>query len=371
MSRHLRLAVAVALVLCPGADAMAAVLLTGSSYSTNFDSLTPATGTFNATVGVQSAIPGLTSWDGTKVGGSGSSATNFTADAGSTASGSVYSYGLSGNSDRALGVLASGTNIFAIGAEFVNNTGKTIASARVRFNSEQWRSSTATTNVLTFGYATSGATSSNYLTATGFTANSAIDAPAKPFVSTNGATDGNVATNRTAVDGTITGLSLANNGSIFMRWTDVNDGGNDAGIGLDDFQLDLTYAPEFTNTPYAVTVDLGARSSDVAGSIGLSVTDTDASQTLTFGTGAFPVGFYGSSFSSPTLSTPVTNGATNFGFNVATYVPNGTYNLPVTVTDGVVGSPVTINVAVTVIPEPTSLALLGGAAALLVTRRRR
>lgn len=172
-----------------------------------------------------------------------------------------------------------------------------------------------------------------------------------------------------------TGLSFANGSSFTLTWTDANDGGTDAMFGLSGLSINATLAPSnatpsFAGTPYAVTVDLGNRSADVAGSVAIGVTDTDASQTLNLAAGAFPVGFFGASFSPSTFTTPQTNAASTFGFTVGASVANGIYNLPITLTDNVIGSPVTVNVAVTVVPEPASLALLGGAS-LLVMRRRR
>ena len=43
--------------------------------------------------------------------------------------------------------------------------------------------------------------------------------------------------NRTAVSATITGLTWAPGQTLVLRWTDVNDGGNDDGLAIDDLSL--------------------------------------------------------------------------------------------------------------------------------------
>jgi hypothetical protein len=146
-----------------------------------------------------------------------------------------------------------------------------------------------------------------------------------------------------------------------------------------DFVLngDLTAVPPPNTTPsfgaasYSTSVDLGARSSSVTGSVNVAVADSDSSQTLTLTAGTLPAGFSLAGFSPSTFSTPVTlaAGISSFGFTVDPSVANGSYVIPISVSDGTASA--SVNVNVTVVPEPASLAVLGGAASLLVTRRRR
>src|SRR5262249_49177624 len=52
-----------------------------------------------------------------------------------------------------------------------------------------------------------------------------------------GALDGNAAANRAAISFTITGLSIANGATFFIRWLDFNASGADDGLAVDDFSL--------------------------------------------------------------------------------------------------------------------------------------
>jgi hypothetical protein len=207
----------------------------------NFDSL-PSSGTtaLDPTVGVHNAIPGLASWAGTKVSGTGTTL-NFLADDGTSNSGRLASLGAAASGERALGQLASGSNVTSFGVEIVNNTGQTLTGIQLDGFREQWRSSTSTQNVLTFASAVSGgsATSSNFLTDASLAPLASLDLIGEPPVASNGATDGN--TLRVAVSGLVS-ATIPNGASLFIRWTDFNDVGNDAALGLDD--LTITGIPE-------------------------------------------------------------------------------------------------------------------------------
>src|SRR5204862_3072057 len=62
---------------------------------------------------------------------------------------------------------------------------------------------------------------------------------------TAGALDGNAAANRTAISSTITGLSIPNGASFFIRWTDTDATGADDGLSVDDFSI-TPQAPSVT-----------------------------------------------------------------------------------------------------------------------------
>ncbi len=135
--------------------------------------------------------------------------------------------------------MASGSNTLAIGAEFVNVSGSTINTLTISFTAEQWRSSTTTTNSLPFMYALGGGAidSTNFLSAAGMTSLADLNALAKPFVAVNGATDGNDPAYQTFATATLTGLNWAADQSLYIRWSDTNDAGNDAGIAIDTFSV--------------------------------------------------------------------------------------------------------------------------------------
>ena len=109
------LAAGSALTLAPSVHAQ--VSLTTTTYSQNFDSLATS-GTTNA----NTTLP--TGWSFLE--GGTNANTTYAASTGSETAGNTYSFGTSGNSDRALGVQQSGSLTSIIGFKFTNNTGSTI-----------------------------------------------------------------------------------------------------------------------------------------------------------------------------------------------------------------------------------------------------
>jgi hypothetical protein len=242
--------------------AQAEIVLNTLTYSQNFDSLgtTNVAAAFSATVGTIAAVPNLGGeWDGAKIGGTGTAATNFNADNGAANSGSLYNFGTTGSSDRALGAIASGSNIMAFGFQLTNNTGDTIRQISISFTQENWRSSTSAVNTLTAGWALGGGsvTSANYLNATGFNSIADLNLVGPAPGATNGALDGNLSANQVARSTTLSGIEVAQGQSIFFRWQDFNDAGNDAGLAIDDFSLSVTSVPEPASLALMGTV-LGA-----------------------------------------------------------------------------------------------------------------
>lgn len=230
--------------------AQADLILTSSSVTENFDGLptTTVAGVFPATIGTQVAISG-TGFVGTKAAGTGTTATGLTADTGALNSGGIYSYGAATVAERALGSLASAGNIMAYGVKIVNGTGSLVPDLTISFTQENWRSSTATVNTIAAAFAPttlSGVTDSNFLTFAGFTPTTALDLVGPPFVTTNGALDGNDPLNQALRSFTFSGINLAAGDAIYLRWTDVNETGNDAGLAIDNFVVSTVAIPEPT-----------------------------------------------------------------------------------------------------------------------------
>jgi hypothetical protein len=256
---------AVVLTTCQFGQA-AIVFTSPGTLTETFDGLSTTTvsNVFSATAGTQTAIPGST-FDGTKLSGTGSAATPLTADAGGGSSGSIYSYGAASVPERALGTVASGTNIMGFGVMITNNTGADIASLTVSFTQENWRTSTSVVNttVASYGTTETGATSSDYLTASGFTAVTDLDLVGPAFVGSNGPLDGNLPANQVARTFTFSGTALGSLGvlpdgaSFFLRWQDANDAGNDAGLAIDGFSVTATPVPEPSTVALGALAGLG------------------------------------------------------------------------------------------------------------------
>lgn len=151
--------------------------------------------------------------------------TSLAADSGSSNSGNTYSYGSTGSTDRALGLLASGSVTGRIQFRIVNASGKVVDSVRVRFSAEQWRLGSGTTDSMA---ATIQAGSA-----------SATPVPALTIRIDQGNT--NLANptanaNPTTIEATIA-TAIAAGDTLVLTWNDVNAAGNDDGWAIDDFQL--------------------------------------------------------------------------------------------------------------------------------------
>ena len=243
----------------------------GNSYSQNFNGLgvNNVPSIFPANNGVQVSLGAITAnsvngWYGARIAGSGTAATDLLANAGTTSTGTLYSFGNANDANRALGTIATGTTTMAFGALIKNNMRGTITNVKVSFTAEFWRSSTVTSNVLTFGYGTINGTSStetNFLTTTGATPLNALNITGPAPVASNGSLDGSSPANQVAYSNVTLPLALREGEIAFIRWQDLNDDGNDAGIGVDNFTL--SYEVDRTVTLSSFTPAIGAEGTQV------------------------------------------------------------------------------------------------------------
>ncbi|WP_254512713.1 cadherin domain-containing protein [Anatilimnocola floriformis] len=237
----------------------------GVTYSQNFNSLIN-TGTVTLSgngpfhlADTQFASTPITGWYFSKYAGTGNNAL-FNVNDGASGSGSIYSYGATGASDRALGSTASGTTISRFGAVIRNTTGSTLDTFTITFDGEQWRNgvgSSTGANVLDFEYAI-GVAPGGTIDGTGFTGESGLDFTAPVTSSTEGPIDGNTAGLTAGITKTISGISWAAGTDLILRWTDINDTGNDDGLAVDNFAFSAnTTAPNgslsFSSPTYNVT----------------------------------------------------------------------------------------------------------------------
>ena len=224
----------------------------GTIYTQNFDTL-PSTGTFSP-VGSGpldlDASPvnatGTDGWQYWRYVGTGASAL-FQVNNGSGSSGATYSYGTTNSPDRALGVLASGSGSYRIGMVLQNNTGSTLTSFTLGYLGEQWRYGGAATteNRLTFDYSIGSGTAISSSGA--FTPVAGLDFVRPVASGTSGALDGNLAANQRSISGTVAGLAWAPGQYLVIRWTDVNDAGNDDGLAIDDLSFSAAGAAAGAN----------------------------------------------------------------------------------------------------------------------------
>ena len=194
----------------------------GSAYTQDFNTL--------ASTGTSSTLP--TGWALSETGSALN--TTYTAGTGSSTTGDTYSFGATGNTERAFGSLQSGSLISTIGACFTNDTGSAINSLGIAYTGEQWRlGALARSDRIDFQYS---------LNATSLADGTWVDVNALDFTGpvtsgTVGALNGNVAPNRTAISSAIGGLNIPSGATFYIRWTDLNASGSDDGLAVDDFSL--------------------------------------------------------------------------------------------------------------------------------------
>jgi len=236
----LKLAPVAAALLVAMSSAHAAVNFTGT-YSQNFDTL--------ATTGASNAWTNDTTlfgWSLFRQPAPGTAITTYGADTGSSNSGNFYSYGSGGSSDRAIGGLGSAGTYFGspfstavagwIAVALQNTSGAAFSDFTVGFSGEQWRNggnTSAQTMVLQYGFGNSFSAVTWTAPGAAFNWSSVVN------TATAAAVDGNVAGLVTGVGGTVNTTWNAND-TLWIRWTENNDSGNDHGLAIDNFSLSAT-----------------------------------------------------------------------------------------------------------------------------------
>jgi len=285
------------------------ISLTSGTYTQDFNTLTNTGTTGTVTP------PG---WGFAETGTNAN--TSYGISNGSETGGNTYSFGPTGNTDRAFGGLQSSNLIPTIGAAFTNNTGLAITSITITYGGEQWRLGTAgRADRLDFQYS---------LNATSLSTGSWTDVDNLDFSSVNtttvGALDGN--TNKTTISHTITGLNIPAGATFYIRWSDFNAANADDGLAVDDFQL------SFSGSSVVNTVS-------VASNTNAAEPATNGSFTVTLNNAA-PAGGVAISYTR--------NGTATFGSDY-TDPQNGSITIP----EGATTANIAINVIDDNVVEPT------------------
>ena len=200
--------------------------------------------------------------------------TSYNADTGASNSGAFVSYGASGSSERALGGLGTGGTYFGspasgavagwFGLALNNASGSAISSLNVSFNGEQWRNggnTTAQTMVLEYGYGASLDQVASWV-APGGNFNWI-----SPVATATAATvDGNTAGRVSNLGGN---LDLSANpwgagSTLWLRWIETNDSGNDHGLAIDDLTIATAQAPATPQVAIQVLDGVASESGDGA-----------------------------------------------------------------------------------------------------------
>ncbi|HEV7767757.1 MAG TPA: ExeM/NucH family extracellular endonuclease [Thermoanaerobaculia bacterium] len=285
-----------------------------------------------------------------------STRTTYNAATGSSNAGSLYSFGVAGTNpltDRALGGIGSGgTGTFYWAVCYTNNTGSALSSVDIAYIGEQWRDGgaavpVAQTMAVEYQVAATGTITDADTPTTGWTAVPSLDFTSPTFTNTGAGAllDGNAAANRTAKAATIT-VGVAVGSEFWIRWRDINDGGNDHGLAIDDFII----TPQATGGNAAVVPTCASPITTTAGNATsgpVSATDADGTVVSATITGITP-----SNPGTITLTgfTPAgaVGGTATATLDVSAATPQGSYSVTIQWANND-GSPQTANCVVSVV----------------------
>lgn len=202
------------------------------SYSQDFN--------FLATTGTANTIAASTGWIILEKGTSTRNNAGYAGDNGASNSGDCYSIGATGNSERALGSLRSGTLSPLYGVGFVNNSSSAITSITVSYKGETWRvGATNREDSIKFEYAI-GATGIDTIEGSWIRVTE-LDyiKPGQAATATAGGSEIHSAT----LSRTISGINIPIGSTIYFRFNDTNAAGSDDMTGIDDFSISMTAIP--------------------------------------------------------------------------------------------------------------------------------
>ena len=253
---------ALAALAAASVPASAAIQLTDGnlSYSQDFNTLA-SSGTSAITWANDSTLQGWSLFNAT-----GAAIPTYVVSNGSSNTGSFVSFGASGSADRALGGLASGGSYFGSPASgavagymavaFTNSSSAAFDSFTLAFDGEQWRNggnTSAQPMTLQYGFGASFETVGSWTAPGGsFDWNSPVTGSAAAAV------DGNAAGRVAGVGGTISGLNWASGQTLWIRWVEKNDVGNDHGLAIDNVSLSVTSAVPEPSSYALMLAGLGA-----------------------------------------------------------------------------------------------------------------
>lgn len=227
--------------------AHAALTVTSSSFNYNqsFDSLASA-GSNNAWAN-DLTLAGWSLFSGA----SSNAVVNYIADTGSGTSGGLRSYGAAGAAERALGSLVSNaTAPHYIAVSLTNNSGAALDGFTLGYTGEQWRNNgnaNVQSLVLQYGFGDSyGAVGSWTSAGAGFDFGSPI------HTASSAALNGNLAANRVSGLGGSVNTAWAQGQTLWLRWSDLNESGNDHGLAIDDVSIGVIAAAVPEPSTYAM-----------------------------------------------------------------------------------------------------------------------
>ena len=237
---HLRIA---SIATCMAATASpilhAAVPMTGTATHTEtFDTL---------------ANTGTPTWaDNTTIANWYSNRTTYLVGTGTSNSGGLYSFGAAATTERALGSVGSGSASPIYGILLENTSAGPIEVDSIAYTGEQWRNGgNATAHSLTVDFQVSP-TAISSVTSGIFQPLAALNFSSPVATATAVALDGNLAGNKTPISAT-TQIIVPAGAFLMVRWSDINDSGNDHGLAVDDLTISWKPSSGLDTTSPSVT----------------------------------------------------------------------------------------------------------------------
>ncbi|MEI8085896.1 MAG: T9SS type A sorting domain-containing protein [Paludibacter sp.] len=180
--------------------------------------------------------------------------TAYGLNTGSTVAAGLYSFGLSANSNRALGWVPNGTtsSLSYYGWRLKNTSGSTIKVIEIKWRGQQWRKTSAGLKSLDLSYQTGNSMTS--LTTGSFTAIQTFNSPLYGTAG-NVVLDGNSGTNYVDYINYIT-VNLAAGQEIMLRWADTRSGASQQLLAIDNIVVTpqndqtITFSDNLTNKTF-------------------------------------------------------------------------------------------------------------------------
>jgi hypothetical protein len=240
------------------ASSRAAISYTGTEYTQDFNSFAGGSWSNDST---------LQGWSLFRRPTPPVAISSVTAGTGSSNAGAFYSFGL-GDGDQALGGVGSGGTYWGspstgnvagwMSVALTNNTGSFIDSFTVQFDGEQWRdggNTSAQTMVFEYGFGAS-------FDAVSWTApGGSFDFVTPSTSGPAGARNGNDSAYRVADLGGEIFTGWSSGDTLWMRWIENNDAGNDHGLAIDDlsFSTGTVVEPPVDNADFDGDGDIDGR----------------------------------------------------------------------------------------------------------------
>jgi alkaline phosphatase D len=271
------------------------------AYHQSFDSLPAAAHNSTGHVwqqgltlpGWHASRPSYSATDGTLGGGASAFVVTSVAD-----NVGLLSFGAAGSSERALGLRSTGTvpghDPALLGVGFVNSGATTLTQFSLSYLGEQWLQSDNTfVHTLVVEYKVGAA---GLADASGWTEITAARFSALKTGGTPAALDGNAPAHRVVRSGGATGLSWAPGQSLWIRFRDHNEPGNEHGLAVDNFSFEAGAPP--------ATIVTGPWSGNITPSSATVSTSVDRA-----GVSVRAVASLSPDFSAPHFSTTVVSSA--------------------------------------------------------------